>query len=102
MVQTKDKSFLKQLQLKSQNPQFHTPCSKFLATAKVGLADYDSFRGGGSHICHFLFLSLPLLFSHNPLCLSVTLSCEQRLQPYNGKVEAGSECGEDFVKQAVA
>ena len=26
------------------------PCSKFLATAKVGLAHYDSFRGGGSHM----------------------------------------------------
>ena len=30
---------------------FSHPCSKFLATAKVGLAHYDSFRGGGSHIC---------------------------------------------------
>ena len=30
---------------------FHTHlCSKFLATAKVGLAHYDSFRGGGLHM----------------------------------------------------
>ena len=28
-----------------------TPCSKFLATAKMGLAHYDSFCGGGSHLC---------------------------------------------------
>ena len=26
-----------------------TPLQQFLATAKVGLAHYDSFRGGGSH-----------------------------------------------------
>ena len=25
-------------------------CSKFLATAKVGLAHYDSFHGGRSHL----------------------------------------------------
>ena len=29
---------------------FSHPCSKFLATAKVDLANYDSFRGGGSQI----------------------------------------------------
>ena len=47
MLQTKDKRYLKQLQSKST---FSHPCSKFLATAKVGLAHYDSFRGGGSRI----------------------------------------------------
>ena len=26
------------------------PCSKVLATAEVGLAHYDSFRGRGSHL----------------------------------------------------
>ena len=29
---------------------FSHPCNKFLATAKVGLAHYHSFRGGGSYI----------------------------------------------------
>ena len=44
MLQTKDKRFLKQLRPKSQ---------KFLVTAKVGFAHYDSFRGGGSQFSGF-------------------------------------------------
>ena len=42
------------------------PCSKFLATAKVGLAHCYSFRGGGSHLSlnnpSFLLLLLLLFF----------------------------------------
>ena len=46
MLKTTDKWFLKQLQPKSPNQHFYTPCSKFLVTAKVGLAHYDPFCGG--------------------------------------------------------
>ena len=37
---------------------FSHPFSKFLATAKVGLAHYDSFSGGGSHVCVYIELIL--------------------------------------------
>ena len=57
---------------------FSHPCSKFLATAKVGLAHYDSFCGGGSHIWPPLFTSddgstsyLSCLFD----CCSVACGC---------------------------
>ena len=39
---------------------FSHPCSKFLATAKVDLAHYDSFRGGGSHSQSLIFSILIL------------------------------------------
>ena len=42
-----------------------TPCSKFLAAAKVGLAHYDSFRGGGSQLW-VPYLAILLIWSWHP------------------------------------
>ena len=48
---------------KISHSTFSHPYSKFLATAKVGLAYYGSFRGGGSHIhCQ----SCPPISSNEP------------------------------------
>ena len=59
---------------------FSHPCSKFLATAKVGLAHYDSFRGGGSYIRCTLFVS-----QNSRMAASPTLSLRVSGQ--------GSTCG---------
>ena len=48
---------------KSQNRHFHTPSSKFLATAKVGWAHYNSFHGVGSHLHSVEGLNLELFIS---------------------------------------
>ena len=47
-LQAKNIRFLKAVTTKISKSTFSHPCSKFLATAKVGSAQYDSLRDGGS------------------------------------------------------
>ena len=46
---------------------FSRPCSKFLVTAKVGLAHYDSLCGGGSYVVVWLARSFLALCERKPL-----------------------------------